>query len=119
MQYLISAAAGLVGGIAAVLLFGRRRSRRRTGSKEERRKIECSKMVLWAVLMTYFAGFIVGARAVVLDPSQLGVFLAYVGTATVIGFYSWKAKAENVVKIKQANPAATEGMPVDLNNIQP
>lgn len=121
MQYLISIAAGLVGGIAAVLLFGRRRSRRRTGSKEERRKIECSKLVLWAVLMTYFAGFIVGARAVVLDPSQLGVFLAYVGTptATVIGFYSWKAKAENVVKIKQANPAATEGMPVDLNNIQP
>lgn len=45
----------------------------------------------------------------------------YVGTpaATAIGFYSWKAKAENVVKIKQANQTATEGMPVDLNNIQP
>ena len=28
MQYLISIAAGLAGGIAAVLLFGRRRSRR-------------------------------------------------------------------------------------------
>ena len=54
-------------------------------------------------------------------PNQLGVFLAYVGTpaATAIGFYSWKAKAENVVKIKQANPMATEGIPVDLNNIQP
>ena len=66
-------------------------------------------------------GFVIGARAVALDPSQLGVFLAYVGTpaATAIGFYSWKAKAENVVKIKQANPTATEGMPVDLNNIQP
>ena len=49
------------------------------------------------------------------------VKLAYVGTptATVIGFYSWKAKAENVVKIKKANPAETDGMPVDLNNIQP
>ena len=59
--------------------------------------------------------------AVVLDASQLGVFLAYVGTptATVIGFYSWKAKAENVVKIKKANPEETEGMPVDLNNVQP
>lgn len=45
----------------------------------------------------------------------------YVGTptATVIGFYSWKAKAENVVKIKKANPEETEGTPVDLNNIQP
>lgn len=40
-------------------------------------------------------------------------------TATVIGFYSWKAKAENVVKIKKANQEETEGMPVDLNNVQP
>ena len=62
-----------------------------------------------------------GVWAVVMDPSQLGVFLTYVGapTATVIGFYSWKAKCENVVKIKKANPEATEAMPVDLNNIQP
>ena len=88
---------------------------------QSRRKIECSKLVLWAVLCTYFAGFGVGVWAVVLDVSQLGVFLAYVGTptATVIGFYSWKAKAENVVKIKKANPEETEGMPVDLNNVQP
>ena len=45
----------------------------------------------------------------------------YVGTPTAgaIGFYSWKAKAENVVKIKKANPEETEGIPVDLNNIQP
>lgn len=119
MLYLISAAAGLIGGIAAVLLFGGRRSRRK--KEQDRQKIEFSKLVLSAVLLTYFAGFVVGVRVVILDPSQLGVFLAYVGTpaATAIGFYSWKAKAENVVKIKQANPTATEGMPVDLNNIQP
>lgn len=119
MQYIISAAAGLAGGIAAVLLFEGRRSSRK--KEQDRRKIEFSKLVLSAVLLTYFAGFIVGARAVILDPNQLGVFLAYVGTpaATAIGFYSWKAKAENVVKIKRANPTATEGIPVDLNNIQP
>ena len=119
MLYLISAAAGLIGGIAAVLLFGGRRSRRK--KEQDRRKIEFSKLVLSAVLLTYFAGFVIGVRVVILDPSQLGVFLAYVGTpaATAIGFYSWKAKAENVVKIKQASPTATEGMPVDLNNIQP
>ena len=52
MQYLISIAAGLAGGIAAVLLFGRRRSRRRTDSKNDRRKIEFSKLVLSAVLLT-------------------------------------------------------------------
>jgi hypothetical protein len=73
MQYLISIAAGLAGGIAAVLLFGRRRSRRRTDSKNDRRKIEFSKLVLSAVLLTYFAGFVIGARAVAFDPSQLGV----------------------------------------------
>lgn len=78
MQYIISAAAGLAGGIAAVLLFGGRRSRRK--KEQDRRKIEFSKLVLSAVLLTYFAGFIVGARAVILDPNQLGVFLAYVGT---------------------------------------
>ena len=119
MLYLISAAAGLIGGIAAVLLFGGRRSRRK--KEQDRRKIEFSKLVLSAVLLTYFAGFVIGVRVVILDPSQLGVFLAYVGTpaATAIGFYSWKAKAENVVKIKKANPEATEGMPVDLNNVQP
>lgn len=119
MLYLISAAAGLIGGIAAVLLFGGRRSRRK--KEQDRRKIEFSKLVLSAVLLTYFAGFVVGVRVVILDPSQLGVFLAYVGTpaATAIGFYSWKAKAENVVKIKKANQEETEGMPVDLNNVQP
>ena len=105
MIYLFSVAAGLVGGFAAVLLLSGRRPRRRREGKQSRRKIECSKLVLWAVLCTYFAGFGVGVWAVVLDVSQLGVFLAYVGTptATVIGFYSWKAKAENVVKIKKAN----------------
>lgn len=119
MGYLLSAVAGLIGGLAAVLLFGGRKPRRR--KENNRPKIECSKLVLWAVLLTYFGGFAVGVRAVVIDPSQLGVFLTYVGapTATVIGFYSWKAKCENVVKIKKANPEATEGMPVDLNNIQP
>ena len=96
---------------------------RRAGWRVRRRPAverTTAPLVLWAVLCTYFAGFGVGVWAVVLDASQLGVFLAYVGTptATVIGFYSWKAKAENVVKIKKANPEETEGMPVDLNNVQ-
>ena len=132
MGYLFSIAAGLIGGVAAVLLIERRRSnkRRRARSRaanaagDEKRtagKIEFSKLVLSAVLLTYFAGFGLGFWAVTIDISQLGVFLAYVGTPTavVIGFYSWKAKAENVVKIKKANPAETDGIPVDLNNIQP
>ena len=121
MTYLFSAAAGLIAGIAAVLLIERSRERKRRRKKRTARKLEFSKLILSGVLLTYFAGFGVGLWAVVIDISQLGVFLAYVGTptATAIGFYSWKAKAENVVKIKQAHPEETEGMPVDLNNIQP
>ena len=122
MGYIFSIAAGMFGGLAAVILIERMRGkRRRKEDKKSRRKFEFSKLVLLAVLFTYFVGFGVGLWAVTIDLSQLGVFLTYVGapTATVIGFYSWKAKAENVVKIKQSNPKATEGMPVDLNNIQP
>jgi hypothetical protein len=124
LTFAAAIAAGFAGGIAAVLLIERRgatKRRKETKTKRNRRRIETSKLVLWAVLSTYFAGFGVGLWAVIVDVSQLGVFLAYVGTptATVIGFYSWKAKAENVVKIKKANPEATEGAPIDLNNIQP
>ena len=122
MGYLFSIAAGLIGGGSAVVLLERARNKRGRREKEGTvRKIEFSKLVLSAVLLTYFAGFGVGFWAVTIDLSQLGVFLAYVGTptATVIGFYSWKAKAENVVKIKKAEPEATEGITVDLNSIQP
>jgi len=123
MWYFISVAAGIIAGIAAVAMIEskRRRKRRRKEEKRTARKIEFSKLFLSAVLLTYFVGFGIAVWAVTIDISQLGVFLAYVGTptATAIGFYSWKAKAENVVKIKQAHPKATEGMPVDLNNIQP
>ena len=71
MIYLFSVAAGLVGGFAAVLLLSGRRPRRRREGKQNRRKTECSKLVLWAVLCTYFAGFGVGVWAVVLDASCL------------------------------------------------
>lgn len=122
MWYLTSVAAGLIAGLAAgILIDARRRKRRRRNSKGTARKFEFSKLFLSAVLFTYFVGIVVGVWAVLIDISQLGVLLAYIGTptATAIGFYSWKAKAENVVKIKQAHPEATEGIPVDLNNIQP
>lgn len=123
MGYVLSVAAGLIAGIVMILLIEstRRGRRRKQNRKRTARKIEFSKLVLSAVLLTYFAGFAVGIKVVFIDVSQLGVLLAYIGTptATAIGFYAWKAKAENIVKIKKANPEATEGTPVDLNNIQP
>lgn len=67
-------------------------------------KREFSKVVLGAVMLLYFAGAIYGAVIVWQDGSLLGEWLAYIGapTAVAIGFYAWKAKAENVIKISQA-----------------
>ncbi|MCQ4936727.1 MULTISPECIES: hypothetical protein [Anaerotignum] len=125
MEYLISVAAGFVAGIAGVCLVEMiRKSRRRRKKREqngEKEKFEFSKLILLAVLATYFWGLSVGTKIVFMDFTQLGVWLAYIGTPTTIaiGFYAWKAKAENIVKIKQANPTETEGVPIDLNNITP
>lgn len=123
MGYLFSAAAGLISGVAAALLIELWKKKRKRRRRKERaaHKIEFSKIILFAVLCTYFVGLYVGVKIVYIDVTQLGVLLTYIGapTATAIGFYSWKAKAENVVKIKKANPDATEGTPVDLNNIVP
>lgn len=119
MGYVISVATGLIAGIAGVCFVEAvRKTRRRRGKK---RKFEFSKIVLLSVLVTYFVGLYVGIKVVFIDVTQLGVLLAYIGTptATAIGFYAWKAKAENIVKIKKANPEETEGTPVDLNNIAP
>ncbi len=90
-----------------------------TERKKALKKAEFSKLVLALVLMTYFLGVFIGVYATVLDISQLGVLLAYIGTPTTvaIGFYAWKAKAENVVKIKREYSKETEGIPVDLNNV--
>ena len=67
-------------------------------------KREFSKVVLGAVMLLYFAGAIYGAVIVWQDSSLLGELLAYIGapTAVAIGFYAYKAKCENVVKISRA-----------------
>ena len=38
-------------------------------------------------------------------------------TTTVIALYCWKAKAENIIKIKKGYPEETKDISVDLNNI--
>ena len=86
---------------------------------KEKRTINFSKFVLAFVLITYFVGVAVGVKIALTDTSQLGVLLAFIGTPTAatIGFYTWKAKEENVIKIKKSNPEETAGIPVDINNI--
>ena len=41
----------------------------------------------------------------------------YMQCLTVIALYCWKAKAENIIKIKKGYPEETKDISVDLNNI--
>ena len=104
-----------------VIFIKQQREHKKQGTVilKTRRKIEFSKIIIALVLVTYFVGVFIGVKILLIDITQLGVLLAYIGTPTAaaIGFYCWKAKAENIVKIKRENPEETQGIPVDLNNI--
>lgn len=128
LYIIIALVALVIGGVSAVVILflavnlGKRKRKKPGGaqiSKTVRRKLEFSKIVLALVLLTYFVGVFIGVKVSLIDISQLGVLLAYIGTPTAaaIGFYCWKAKAENIVKIKRENPEETQGIPVDLNGI--
>lgn len=127
LYIIIAVVALIVGGAAALaVLFlivnsANKKQKRQGGTQmlKVSRKLEFSKIVLALVLLTYFVGVVIGVKISLIDISQLGVLLAYIGTPTAaaIGFYCWKAKAENIVKIKKENPEETAGIPVDLNNI--
>lgn len=116
MAYILCIAAGIIAGVIAMVLITARnkKHRKKTGKKT----FEFTKFVLLLVLSTYFIGVFVGIKIVFIDVSQLGVVLAFIGTPTAaaIAFYCWKAKAENLLKIKKENPEATE-IPIDFNNI--
>jgi len=114
MNYIGYIVAGVIVGIIATALIALKlNSKKKTG-----KKYEFSKIVLLLVLSTYFIGVFVGIKVVFIDVTQLGVVLAFIGTPTAaaIAFYCWKAKAENILKIKKENPEITEGA-IDLNNI--
>lgn len=69
-----------------------------------------TKILVAAVMGTYFLGFAAGGVLVFLFPEHLGEWLTYIGvpTATAIGFYCWKAKAENVLKMRREAPQAEQ-----------
>lgn len=85
---------------------------------QKEKKITFTKIVVALVMITYFVGLIVGVKIAIIDTSQLGVLLAFIGTPTgiTIGFYCWKSKAENMIKIAKSNPDVPMA-PVDLNTI--
>ena len=66
-------------------------------------KHEFSKIVLAMIVAVWIIGAIFGGIIVYLDHYGLEALFTYIGapTAAAVGFYAWKAKAENVVKISK------------------
>lgn len=114
LYIIIALVALVVGGAVGVLILflivnsGNKKQRKQNATQtlKSPRKLEFSKIVLVLVLLTYFVGVFIGVKVSLIDVSQLSALLAYIGTPTAaaIGFYCWKAKAENIVKIKKDNP---------------
>lgn len=81
------------------------------------KKFEFSKLILCLVMSTYFVGLVFGIWVVAkivhtniayIASALCGLF-SYIGApvAVAIGFYSYKAKAENVEKIRGNNTTFT------------
>ena len=68
------------------------------------KKTEFSKLILGAVMLLYFAGAVLGAVEIEREHASADSLLEYIKTPTMvaIGFYCWKAKAENVLKISDS-----------------
>lgn len=122
MKYLLCRMLGVAIGFHIFYLLFRIANRKRLLKREagkKREKPTFTKCVLVAVLFTYFVGLYIGIRVTLIVYSQFGVLATYIATptTTVIALYCWKAKAENIIKIKQGYPEETKDISVDLNNI--
>jgi len=85
-------------------------------------KVTFTKLILSIVMVLYFMGAILGAVLMIINAiyslrlgdlvdSQFYIaYSAYLGgpTATAIGFYAWKSKAENILKIHYGNQEKIE-----------
>lgn len=69
-----------------------------------------TKILVAAVMGTYFFGVVYGAVFCFIAGAYLGEYLSFIGvpTATAIGFYCWKAKAENLLKMRREAPEAAQ-----------
>ena len=64
-------------------------------------KWEFSKFVLAIIVFVYLATVIFGYFVIAGAPEYIGALFSFVATPTVtaVGFYAWKARAENLLKI--------------------
>lgn len=74
---------------------------------------EFSKLILCCVMATYFIGLVFGMAVIVCsnDSTHLGELFVYIGApvSVAIAFYSYKAKAENVEKLRHEERMRAEG----------
>ncbi len=98
---------------------GRKGSAATDPAADVKRKIEFSKLILALVMLTYFIAVAVGVWLSLIDPLQYSTLAMLVGapTAVGIGFYAWKAKAENVLKYHKDNKDETGDVPFDPGSI--
>lgn len=83
-----------------------------------KKKLEFSKIILLAVMLTYFIGLafaIYAVNKILMDYPEWAIqaliaLFGYIGTpiSVSIGFYSWKAKNENTKKIEHKNNSESE-----------
>lgn len=113
MKYLIFFIIGFLLAVAVYVVcnlqYLKRKRRKRKGELQQHpeRKGGTTKVLLFSILLTYYIAFAVGVWVVIFkDVYQLGTLLTFTGgvTAAAVAFYCWKAKAENLLKIKAANP---------------
>lgn len=78
-----------------------------------------TKILVAAVMGTYFFGVVYGAVFCFCAGAYLGEYLAFIGapTTAAIGFYCWKAKAENMVKFRQEAPREERDDPPTLEEV--
>lgn len=83
------------------------KKRRKAARADPDDKITTTKVVLFSILFTYYAAFMLAVYVVIFcNTDALSDLLTFVGGATVfaVAFYCWKAKAENLEKIKKRSP---------------
>jgi F0F1-type ATP synthase assembly protein I len=89
---------------------------------QTKKKFEFSKILAVNLIASYYVGVIIGVISVIVDSSNINSLLTYIGGVVGVGlsFFLWKAKAENVVKIKKDSGMDITQIPEDQNfsNIQ-
>lgn len=113
MRYLLFFIIGFILAFAVMYLVNlpymrkRRQKRKEEAAKHPEKKFGATKVIIFSILITYYIAFAIAVWVVVTkDVYQLSVLLTFVGgvTAFAVAFYCWKAKAENLLKIKAASP---------------